>query len=262
MVAIRKLQRMSRDAALRRAGRQLEALEQQLPLDRAEKLYMRDLLTWLAGEVPEVDCTQLQSFLASGGAVESETLFRIELNAARHKLLQLLGMEPAEWDLQPRIHLPSAGCSGLSPLSGMRLYVDGVRSPFNLGSIMRTAVAMGVYGLLCSPETVSADHPRAVRSAMGAMPRWRIMDYDELRDCGLPLIALETGGVLISEYTPPRDCVLVLGSEELGIHPELLAAADERISIPLWGPKASLNVGVAAGAALSTLAVSLSRANG
>ncbi|MDR0324082.1 MAG: hypothetical protein LBI12_06525, partial [Treponema sp.] len=69
-----------------------------------------------------------------------------------------------------------------------------------------------------------------------------------------PVFALETGGTPIGEFPFPRNGLLITGSEELGVSPRALAAAEAslgRVSIPCYGAKASLNVSVAFGIALN-----------
>jgi TrmH family RNA methyltransferase len=69
----------------------------------------------------------------------------------------------------------------------------------------------------------------------------------------LPVFALETGGIPLTEFPFPERGLLIAGSEELGVSPQALAAADAslgRVSIPVYGAKASLNVSVAFGIAL------------
>ena len=64
----------------------------------------------------------------------------------------------------------------------------------------------------------------------------------------LPVFALETGGTDINEFEFPQKGICIIGSEELGVSPEALHRADYgRVSIPMKGLKASLNVGVAFG---------------
>ena len=65
---------------------------------------------------------------------------------------------------------------------------------------------------------------------------------------GLPVFALETGGTPIGEFDFPKQGIVVIGSEELGVSPESLHLASYgRVTIPMKGIKASLNVGVAFG---------------
>ncbi|AFG36333.1 TrmH family RNA methyltransferase [Spirochaeta africana] len=267
MIALRKLQRMPLETALRHVVRQLEAAERTAVLDAAWRLYLRSLLQWVSEVVPPQQarsmrlsvCLELLAHTRPGSADVSELLIR-ELNTVRHVLQMQLGLEPAEWDLP--IQAGGAANATASPLRELDLYLDGIRSPFNLGSILRTAAALGVHGLLLSPDTVDPAHRRAVRSAMGCSLPLQRMERQELIESGRQVVALETGGMDIREYRPlQRDFVLVLGSEELGIHPELLQAADQRLSVPMYGTKASLNVGVAAGAALYAIMTGLSRVN-
>ncbi|GAB6088649.1 TrmH family RNA methyltransferase [Spirochaeta dissipatitropha] len=250
MISVRKLQAMPLNTALRRCLRQLESLERQFPLDSLELTYLKELLAWLASVCPELGAA-IDLFL--GQELDQEYAF-FDL---RSRLQGFLGMEPAEWDLYPPAHNESSGLvmeGGNGPLAGVSLYLDGIRSPFNLGSIIRSAAAFGCRELLLSPLTVSEHHPRARRSAMGCRIALRRMDHDELLDQDRAIALLETGGTRIHDFAPlDRHLILVLGSEELGIHPGLLRAVPVRLGIPLYGSKASLNVGVAAGAALSCL---------
>ena len=64
----------------------------------------------------------------------------------------------------------------------------------------------------------------------------------------VPVFALETGGTDINDFVFPKQGICIIGSEELGVSPEALKRADYgRVSIPMKGLKASLNVGVAFG---------------
>lgn len=68
------------------------------------------------------------------------------------------------------------------------------------------------------------------------------------------LFALEQGGTPLGSFVFPVRGVVIVGSEELGVRPELLRRADGsagRVSIPLPGAKSSLNVGVALGILLN-----------
>jgi tRNA(Leu) C34 or U34 (ribose-2'-O)-methylase TrmL len=146
------------------------------------------------------------------------------------------------------------------------MYLPHIRSPFNLGGILRTAAAFGVVGVVLGPDCPSLSHPRTERAAMGALSHLRVVSggWDAaaaLLEQAVPevaspprRIALETGGRDIYETRFPPAGVLVAGHEQLGLSEEELAAAraaGEVVSIPHGGPKASLNVGVAVGIALS-----------
>ncbi len=77
------------------------------------------------------------------------------------------------------------------------------------------------------------------------------------------LLALEQGGTPLHRFHFPPRGVVIVGSEELGVSPEALLAADKmdgRVTIPLGGFKASLNVSVAFGILLSAWRESLAAA--
>ena len=278
MIPVRKLRRLRAPTARRRAAEQLRALEAELPLDTIEQAYLHELLQYLQREHSLDRSTREALQTCHRAATEHlSTELGRELNSLYWALLSEIGEAPADWDLQPpsasspspfpsepppsavgtSVTSPemwSSSQTPQSPLQGVELYLDGIRSPFNLGSILRTGAAMGVLRLLLSPDTVSPDHPRARRSAMGAELPIARLSYDELRAGGRRLTAVETGGQPLPEYTPPaRSLVLILGSEETGIHPQLLQSVDDRVTIPLYGTKTSLNVGVAAGIVLQTI---------
>ncbi|MDR1747503.1 MAG: TrmH family RNA methyltransferase [Spirochaetaceae bacterium] len=169
-------------------------------------------------------------------------------NCTRHQLLRAIGTFPAEWDLIIAPHSQSAQ-PGRRFFEGTAAYAEDIRSPFNLGSVFRTAEALGLERLYISPFCSPPEHPRAKRSAMGCTDTlpWERLPLDELPE-EMPVFALETGGTPIDEFEFPPKGIVIIGSEELGTSPEALKRAEwGRVSIPMPGMKASLNVGVAFG---------------
>ncbi|HEY9055307.1 MAG TPA: TrmH family RNA methyltransferase [Rectinemataceae bacterium] len=187
---------------------------------------------------------------AALGFLGSEPGLR-SLNAFKHDLRKASGQSSADWDLaDPR---PSAhGCDARRPVfHGLRVYLEDLRSPFNVGTIFRTAEAFGFEEILLSPDCADPLHPRASRSSMGLVQSlpWRRCTREELGSLG-PMIALELGGIPLGDFIFPPGGTLLLGSEELGLSQPLLdAAGPNRLSIPMIGRKASLNVAVAFGIA-------------
>jgi TrmH family RNA methyltransferase len=177
------------------------------------------------------------------------------LNSVKHLLLSTTGRDQADWDF--------TGNDGrLDPAArqvfeGMHVYMEDIRSPFNVGAMFRTAESFGVEKIILSPFCADPRHSRSLRTAMGCVD---IVPWErgELPPC--PVFALETGGTPITEFSFPRKGLLIAGSEELGVSPRALEAADAslgRVSIPCYGAKASLNVSVAFGIALQAWANSL-----
>jgi TrmH family RNA methyltransferase len=198
-------------------------------------------------------------------AADTALRFRRSLNQVRHLLLAETGHSQADWDL--------TGNDGrLDPekrriFKGVWVYLEDIRSPFNVGSIFRTAESFGVEKILLSPFSADPRHRRAERTAMGCIdivpwekrelfsaPKMAQAENKEMPpDTTLPVFALETGGIPLENFPFPRQGLLIAGSEELGVSPHALAAADAslgRVSIPAYGAKASLNVSVAFGIAM------------
>lgn len=174
-------------------------------------------------------------------------------NCARNHLLAIIGTFPAEWDLVIAPHASPTNEDGTVRqrefFPGVAVYAEDIRSPFNMGSIFRTAEAMGAEKVYISPCCVDPDQPRAVRSGMGCIETmgWTRTPLDQL-PADVPVFALETGGTDINEFKFPKQGICIIGSEELGVSPEALKRADYgRVTIPMKGLKASLNVGVAFG---------------
>ena len=214
-------------------------------------------------KLPEAEREQLSSILQQENFDE-----RRACNLARNALLGILGTFPAEWDLVVAPHRANvagaeggqsgvAGADGAtgetvaarSFFPGVSVYAEDIRSPFNIGSIFRTAEAMGCEKVYISPLCVDPSQPRAVRSGMGCVETmgWTRCPLEDLPRED-PVFVLETGGTPIGEFTFPERGIVIIGSEELGVSPEALRRADGGcVSIPMTGLKASLNVGVAFG---------------
>ncbi|MBQ9630659.1 MAG: TrmH family RNA methyltransferase [Treponema sp.] len=185
-------------------------------------------------------------------------------NCAKNHLLALLGTFPAEWDLviapharpltQNNVQEQAIGFeNSIVPsrnfFEGVCVYAEDIRSPFNLGSIFRSAESLGAEKVYISPSCTSPEHKRAIRSSMGCIESigYERMSLEELPH-DLPIFALETGGTPLNEFTFPKKGICLIGSEELGLSPEALAKATYgHVTIPSVGLKASLNVGVAFG---------------
>ncbi|NBD74027.1 TrmH family RNA methyltransferase [Patescibacteria group bacterium] len=143
--------------------------------------------------------------------------------------------------------------------------LDSVRSSHNVGSIFRTAEALGVSKLhLCGTTPTPTDRFGRARAdiakvALGAeaiLP-W---EYHEsalacvarVRESGFQIVAVERDprAVSLKAFQPPTRSAYVLGDEVRGVCREVLDAADTILEIPQTGKKESLNVSVAAGIVL------------
>ena len=199
------------------------------------------------------------------------SMFRRVLNNIKHILLIETGKDQADWDfidINGKLDINKR-----QVFKGMYVYMEDIRSPFNVGAMFRTAESFGVEKIILSPFCADPRHRRAERTAMGCIDiiLWERCDLfskenrsHELsqEENKMPVFALETGGIPITEFSFPEHGLLIAGSEELGVSPQALAAADAslgRISIPCYGTKASLNVSVAFGIALQMWGQSLAK---
>lgn len=216
----------------------------------SRKDYIRQLTELLLKDpkLPESAAEELKKLLSAKDFDELRVC-----NCARNHLLAIIGTFPAEWDLVIAPHASSTESDGTVRkrefFPGVCVYAEDIRSPFNIGSIFRTAEAMGAEKVYISPHCISPTQPRAVRSGMGCIETmgWEQLSLEELPE-NLPVFALETGGTDINDFKFPEQGICIIGSEELGVSPEALHHASYgRVSIPMKGLKASLNVGVAFG---------------
>jgi RNA methyltransferase, TrmH family len=260
MIPLSKLAKLSPRHRMRKSALVLGELERQL-LAGAEGLGGEELSSWASGlaallgkesEAPEPVRSTAAAFRAAAegefrtGASGTELLRAVD--RLRHALLAATGQAPADWDLiDPRTGQPDTASRRIIP--GLCAYLDDLRSPFNVGSIFRTADAFGIEELLLSPSCADPRHPRALRSAMGAVElvSWR-RESLECISKEIPVFALELGGVPLGAFDFPSRGIVVLGSEELGISSEVRELCSfGRVSIPMSGAKGSLNVAVAFG---------------
>jgi tRNA G18 (ribose-2'-O)-methylase SpoU len=152
---------------------------------------------------------------------------------------------------------PPTPLQAFGTIPGPRLLValDGVGNSENTGTIIRTATAMGVQGLITG-ETAS--HPymrRSVRSSMGAVFRMPYHCAFSLRDTLLELRGMGVHCVAAHPHVDGRtlwqaeftgDTCLVLGAEGNGIRPEVLSACADAVALPMLAGVDSLNVASAA----------------
>jgi TrmH family RNA methyltransferase len=186
-------------------------------------------------------------------------LYRRAFNTIRHILMAETGRSTADWDFIGTGGRLDPACRRVFP--GMLVYLEDIRSPFNVGAMFRTAESFGAKKVFISPLCADPRHPRAQRSAMGCVDvlPWERQDLSEKGATmpNVPLFALETGGTPLEDFSFPQQGILIAGSEELGVNPWTLAAADAslgRVSIPCYGAKGSLNVSVAFGIVMQSWA--------
>lgn len=137
------------------------------------------------------------------------------------------------------------------------LLLDAVQDPGNLGTLVRTAEAMGVAAIVTLPGTVDPWNAKAVRSAVGSSFRVPLLSAtwaearQRLSAFGCTVLAAEVGGAPVVRADGP--VALVVGNEGAGLSQEVRDGVDGTVGIPLKGRAESLNVAAAAAVLLYEL---------
>lgn len=255
-----------------------------------------------------VDPVEWHKFVRAAGSIHAG----FAANRLRHLLMDEIGAVAADWDeyssLSPaagpgdqylrsgkrfapgteyrdpeemRLDLGDPPCLPPLPPGGRGIYLDDLRSPFNVGAVFRSAAFFGISPVILSPDTPKPGTPRLDKTSMGMsfQTQWGVLPREDfitsfpasvVGGAGAAvspfLYLLETGGEPIGAANMQSGSWLILGNEELGLHPDLLEMSRELsrgsgsdspkeipqsrvISIPGSGKKASLNVSVAFGIA-------------
>ncbi len=133
--------------------------------------------------------------------------------------------------------------------TGPVIIADGLRTPENIGSLIRLADAMGSKRVLLVGEETDLSSKKISRIARGTdkhieieqIPKQQFLN----RSAGLqPLIAIEltTQSENLLETALPTQCSLVVGSERHGISEEVLGCCQRSVYIPMFGINGSMNV--------------------
>ena len=163
---------------------------------------------------------------------------------------------------RPLLRFDATSAAGWAADRRPVLLLDGIGNPHNLGAIVRSAAFFGVERVILAARPEQAlPSAAAYRVAEGALERVR------LYQAPLPatLAALQRGGFLavgtaaergatLHDFRSDRPVALVLGNEEHGLDPALLAACDAVVTIAATGEVQSLNVAAAAAILLYALA--------
>ena len=150
--------------------------------------------------------------------------------------------------------IPSAGLDDIEPAESLRLLIlDAVQDPGNVGTIVRTAAALGASAVLALPGTVDLWNAKVVRSGMGAhfqIPAihstWDALQAFRVKH-SLKLWGADAAGAIVGSERAPARLGIVVGNEGAGLSNSIRSSVDRLVSIPMDRRSESLNVAVAAG---------------
>lgn len=218
----------------------------------------------LVGEAVANPAVDVDSVFLTG--TEEHSLAEI-VGGARSRGIDVRRAAPGVLDsvLDPVQPQPVAGIISVEtvaveqlPTARPALLLVELRDPGNLGTLLRTAEASGMGGVILAGSSVDMTNPKTVRASAGAVMRLPIVDapdLDELLD-SLAALGRKVAATVIDPTATAydevllNDLVVALGSEAHGLPPVVMNRASVRLTIPLAGPTESLNV-AAAGAIIA-----------
>jgi len=143
----------------------------------------------------------------------------------------------------------------LEQLGDEIIMLDEISSTENIGSIARSAAAMGIDSYLLPKQGPHPFNRRALRVSMGLASRLQIHQYEDifatlkhLKSSGYMIFAAEvtSSAVALSQVNVPEKWVLLMGHEGKGLSTKVLDVCDSVVKIEMMPEIKSFNVGVAA----------------
>ena len=128
-----------------------------------------------------------------------------------------------------------------------------IRDPGNLGTLIRSADAFGLAGIILSGDVVDPFNAKCIRATMGSIFRVPLMSFDRVEDSieflkrqGFSIVAADVNAKTLSyDYDFRGKCGILLGRESHGLPREVVRLCDALVSIPMIGDAESLNAAVA-----------------
>lgn len=169
-----------------------------------------------------------------------------------HEHQKKSGKGLAEANLLPKVSRGDRRREGpWKPRIPYRVAMDGIRSAFNVGSIIRVVDAVGFESILLSDNTPGKENGQVKKTAMGCTEwipqrKYKNLDYalKQAKKAGYAIIGIETipDSLSYAEYPWPEKGIVVLGNEEYGITEDVMKACNDFVHLPMSGIKNSVNV--------------------
>lgn len=131
------------------------------------------------------------------------------------------------------------------------IFLDGIQDPGNLGTIIRSAAAFSIDGILIGPGTVDLYNDKVLRSSLGGIFALPIIDIktEELKlfkKHGFSIIGAALGGKNLYKFNFNEKVIVGIGNENAGVSEEFMNIADDKVTIDINDKMESLNASVAA----------------
>ncbi|UQS85288.1 RNA methyltransferase [Apilactobacillus apisilvae] len=153
------------------------------------------------------------------------------------------------------VGLPSSNIIENENIDGSWLLLDNIQDPGNIGTMVRTADAAGMNGVIFGEGTSNQFNPKVLRAMQGSQFHLKIIEgdlnhwIDKLKENKLPIYGSELNdeASIYSDIKPSRQFALIMGNEGNGMQKKLLDITTKNLYIPIKGNAESLNVAIAAG---------------
>ncbi len=98
-------------------------------------------------------------------------------------------------------------------------YLDAIRDPGNMGTILRNADWFGMEYVLLSPDCTDIYNHKVIQASMGSALRVKtcVVEVDKLHSLGAALYVCDAGGESIRHADPPQEGIFILGNESQGV---------------------------------------------
>jgi TrmH family RNA methyltransferase len=245
---MKSLESLVRHLQLRR-GRERRGLALAEGVRLVEEALAADLRLEAALTAPGLEATPRGAALAAALQVRAPRVEQLsdrglaELAATDHPQGVIAIIEPPRWRLDDLV----------IDSGSVVLLLDGVQDPGNVGTMIRTAFALGAAGVVTLPGTAELTNPKVLRSTMGAffrLPSVPAPAEEALAWCAAQNMSLwiaAANGEPIGGAKRSGPVLLAVGNEGAGVSARLADAARLRVAVPQRPGAESLNVGVAAG---------------
>lgn len=169
------------------------------------------------------------------------------------EVLVYLSELPAPQGIIAIVNMPMMSVETIT--AGKWLLLDNIQDPGNVGTMIRTADAAGLSGVILGEGTADIYQTKVLRAMQGSNYHLPIIKHslmESIETCHklkIPVYATELNpnALPYTEVNATKQYALVMGNEGQGVSPELLQSANQILYIPMKGKAESLNVAIAAG---------------
>jgi RNA methyltransferase, TrmH family len=208
------------------------------------------------GQIAASHPAAIDEILLDETADQSAPFERFPLRKLTRQQLKSIAASATSQGVIAVVRLPAdSGGSEIPEHPGSRIILlEDLQDPGNVGTLLRTAAAFGIDGVLMSRQCADPFGPKAVQASAGAVltPWIRRTDsyldaVETLQHAGYHLFCTDLHADAAVDFTTATRSIIAFGNEGSGLSEQLLSLADSRFSIPMVpGAVESLNVAVSA----------------